>query len=63
MLARDRWLRGSGEAQTAHSQAIMGTPCDVPVPRKMISMVTPPPKLLPHPLASAAAWGKKKAPR
>jgi len=36
---RERWLRGSDDVQTAHLHAIMGTPCDVPVPRKMISMV------------------------
>jgi len=28
------------EAQTAHSHAIIGTPCEVPVPRKMTSMIT-----------------------
>jgi hypothetical protein len=42
MEVRVRWLRGSDDVQTAHLHAIMGTPCDVPVPRKMISMVEPP---------------------
>jgi hypothetical protein len=32
-LERVRLLRGSVEVQTAHSQPIMGTPVDVPVPR------------------------------
>jgi len=32
---RSRWSRGSGERQTSQSQPIIGTPCDVPVPRKV----------------------------
>jgi len=32
MDGRIRRSRGSVERQTAHSQAIIGTPCDVPVP-------------------------------
>src|SRR6476620_10551160 len=32
MDGRIRRSRGSVEWQTAHSQAIIGTPCDVPVP-------------------------------
>ena len=36
--ARVRLSRGSVEEQTAQSQPIIGTPCDVPVPRKMTSM-------------------------
>jgi len=32
---RSRWSRGSGDWQTSQSQPIMGTPCDVPVPRKV----------------------------
>src|SRR6478736_402674 len=38
MQARVRLLRGSGEVHTAQSHAIIGTPCDVPVPRKITSM-------------------------
>ncbi len=34
---RDRASRGSSEWHTAQSHAIMGTPCEVPVPRKVIS--------------------------
>ena len=30
--ARERLSRGSVERQVAHSQPIIGTPCDVPVP-------------------------------
>jgi hypothetical protein len=41
MDARVRWFRGSLEVQTAQSHAIMGTPCEVPVPRKITSMVQP----------------------
>src|SRR5688572_18888241 len=33
---RDRRSRGSVERQTAHSQPIIGTPCDVPVPSSVI---------------------------
>jgi len=38
-LVRVRRSRGSGDRQTAQSQAIMGTPWDVPVPRKITSIV------------------------
>jgi hypothetical protein len=34
-----RLLRGSAEVQTAQEQPIMGTPCDVPLPRTITSMV------------------------
>src|ERR1700678_3991747 len=33
-----RLLRGSGDVQTAQSQPIMGTPCDVPLPSTITSM-------------------------
>jgi len=33
---RERLSRGSVDPQTAQRQPIMGTPCDVPVPRKVI---------------------------
>jgi len=32
---RKRLSRGSEDAHTAQGQAITGTPCDVPVPKKM----------------------------
>jgi hypothetical protein len=32
---RSRLSRGSAEWHTSHGQAIMGTPCDVPVPKKV----------------------------
>jgi hypothetical protein len=32
---RNRLSRESEDAHTAHGQAITGTPCDVPVPRKV----------------------------
>src|SRR5258708_36233048 len=35
---RNRLLRGSSEAQTAHRQPTTGTPVDVPVPRNVTSM-------------------------
>src|SRR3989441_12676177 len=35
MEERSRWSRGSGEWQTSQSQPIIGTPCEVPVPRKV----------------------------
>src|SRR4051812_38926632 len=38
MLARVRWLRGSVEVHTAQRHAIIGTPCDVPVPMKITSI-------------------------
>src|SRR5882724_2364765 len=38
MDARVRLLRGSADVQTAHLQAIIGTPWEVPVPRKTTSM-------------------------
>jgi hypothetical protein len=37
--ARKRASRGSVEVHTAQSQAIMGTPWEVPVPRKITSMM------------------------
>ena len=37
MDGRSRVSRGSAERQVAQSQPIIGTPCDVPVPRKVIS--------------------------
>lgn len=36
---RRRLSQGSPEAQTRQSQAITGTPCEVPVPRKVILSV------------------------
>src|ERR1041384_3559682 len=36
MEERYRLLRGSGDLQTAQSHATSGTPCEVPVPRKVI---------------------------
>src|SRR4051812_24453282 len=45
MEARVRLLRGSVEVHTAQSHAIIGTPCDVPVPKKMTSMT---PACSPH---------------
>jgi len=33
---RVRLSRGSSEAQTAQRQPMIGTPCDVPVPRKVM---------------------------
>jgi hypothetical protein len=33
---RSRVSRGSSERQVLHSQPIIGTPCDVPVPRNVI---------------------------
>ncbi|GAB3008465.1 hypothetical protein GCM10027051_05980 [Niabella terrae] len=36
MLARKRWSRLSVERHTSQSQAIMGTPELVPVPKKVI---------------------------
>jgi hypothetical protein len=50
-----RRLRGSAEVQTGQSQAIIGTPCDVPEPRIMTSMVTALRKSLPRPLARSDA--------
>ena len=35
MEQRKRLLRGSVEVQTVHSQAMRGTPTEVPVPRKV----------------------------
>ena len=32
---RVRWSRGSVERQTSHRQPIIGTPCEVPVPRNV----------------------------
>ena len=37
---RRRLSRGSVERHTAQSQPIIGTPCDVPVPRNVISQLT-----------------------
>jgi hypothetical protein len=34
--------RESVEEQTLHSHAIIGTPCDVPVPKKVILTCFPP---------------------
>src|SRR6185295_11112562 len=39
MDVRVRRLFGSVDVQTAQSQPIIGTPCDVPVPRKMTSIL------------------------
>jgi hypothetical protein len=36
MDGRERRSRESSERQVSQSQPIIGTPCDVPVPRKMI---------------------------
>ncbi len=33
---RQRRSRGSSDRHVAHSQPIIGTPCDVPVPRKVM---------------------------
>jgi hypothetical protein len=33
---RVRWSRASFDRQVAHWQPIIGTPCEVPVPRKVI---------------------------
>jgi hypothetical protein len=41
MQQRIRWSRGSADVQTSQWQAIIGTPCDVPVPMKMTSIVFP----------------------
>src|SRR4051812_3975338 len=38
MEARVRLLRGSVDVHTAQLQAIIGTPCEVPVPRKITSI-------------------------
>src|SRR5688572_4442312 len=53
MLARVRLLRGSDEVHTAQSQAIIGTPCDVPVPRKTISM------LVSHGTRCSSSWQER----
>lgn len=36
MDGRNRRSRGSGDEQTAQWQPIIGTPCDVPLPRNVI---------------------------
>ena len=37
---RMRRSRGSSEVQTGHSQPIIGTPVDVPVPRSVIRIMS-----------------------
>jgi len=39
METRKRLSRGSSEVQVSHSQAMEGTPVDVPVPRKVSFMI------------------------
>jgi len=39
-LGRVRWFRGSLEVQTGHSHPIMGTPLEVPLPRKISRRVS-----------------------
>jgi len=51
-------LRGSAEVQTAQEQPIIGTPCDVPLPRTITSMVSGG-----DDWAIAVSWHQKKAPR
>jgi len=43
--ARVRLLRGSTELQTEQSHAIMGTPCDVPVPEEITSIALTEPSM------------------
>ena len=56
MLGRVRWFRGSGEVQTEHSHPIMGTPVEVPDPRKTSRRVGAPAdslNLTPSPILTA----------
>jgi hypothetical protein len=48
-------LRGSADVQTAQEQPIIGTPCDVPLPRTITSMFWG------HDWAIAASWHPKKS--